>query len=124
MASLTRCPRCSRRRVEDLRFCPGCGFDYDGSTSGPAPSVAPDNDAAMRRDIARYALVRRGVNCRSRLGGLIGIVVGFFVGGVVAGILTPAGTPANPLLVIVLVFGGPVVGMYLGAWLVVRNMAR
>lgn len=127
MSSLNRCPRCSRRRAEGLRFCPGCAYDYEAPISETPPTSgwsSRDDDAALRRDIARYALGRQGVNCRARLGGCIGLVIGFVVGGLLVTAMTPHGTTANPFVALIFLLGGALVGSYIGPWLVVRGIAR
>lgn len=154
MPKLNRCPRCAARRVDDRRYCPNCAFDYaqgagpalphpdarsvrsapqKSGETGVVPAVARmldssvvsnrDRDAdvgEIRRDVARVALARHSIDIRSRIGGCLGMIVGLLIGSVVLPLL--AGS--NPIALLLLIGLFVWVGAYIGAWLVVRSIAR
>jgi len=52
---LSFCPRCGETRLEGMRFCGGCRFDFDGVREGPAsPGAASsaDESATTPADLA------------------------------------------------------------------------
>jgi hypothetical protein len=76
--------------------------------------------ADIRRDVARVALARHSIGVRSRIGGCLGMMVGL----VIASLVLPFLAGSNPIVLLVLIGLFVWAGGYLGAWLVVRSLAR
>lgn len=114
MPRVAFCPACGRPRVEDLRFCPSCAYDYDELAGNELP------DDVLRRQVARHAKARVAVGCRTRIGSLIGALVGLYLGAVIGEQLV---SPPSALLTLFLVLIGLIAGGWLGGWLVLGSIA-
>jgi hypothetical protein len=113
-----------------MRYCPNCAYDYErlaDDDEEPADAVQDLNDYDesgrwIERDLARFALARWSLNCRSRLAGCLGAIAGLIVGALIAGLIAPQGS--DPVLDLILVFGGAIIGMYPAAYLALSSAAR
>jgi hypothetical protein len=96
-----------------------------GARSIIDPSLVASRDRSadvedIRRDVARIALARNSISVRSRIRGCLGMVVALFI----VGLVLPAFAGSNAIALLLLAGIFIWLGGYVGAWLVVRSLAR
>ena len=130
--ALTFCPQCGVHRVGALRFCRGCGFDFDSIVSPPTnppniSSAAPvatrippppvDGQAQVRADRAQTEWT-----CLSQamlvVGGFLGLLAGAWLA---FGLLRDANVFLQLLVGLVV---GPIAGGVVAWWLWAELWAR
>ena len=126
------CPQCRVRRVGALRFCRGCGFDFDSVLNPPTnppnvSAVAPAATPISPPPLDRQAQIRAyrsqtGWACLSQVMLMVGGFLGLLAGAYVAfGLLKDANVLLQLFVGLVL---GPIAGGVAAWWLWTETWAR